>query len=137
MEFFDGGSRGEAIWRPDGRLRERLPAGNFSEGWLVPLLLVALRDGPARGHELELGVRALGLRGVREAAFYRVLRRMEEESLLDSQPPGAETPLRRYEITASGEAYLDAVTGALEQYRGEIDAFLRVCHSRSLRRKGA
>ena len=134
LELFDGdapGRREEAIWR------ERPAKGSLSGDWLVPLLLVSLRDAPARGYELRRSILGLGLRRVRESTLYRALRRMEEEGLLDSGPPGAEPRLRRYAITGSGEAYLDCMAGALEQYRDEIDAFLRVCRPRSLRRKGA
>jgi DNA-binding PadR family transcriptional regulator len=40
--------------------------------------------------------------------------------------PGAWPLRRRYEITASGEAYLHFWADALKDYREEMDAFLRL-----------
>ena len=93
-------------------------------GWLVPFLLLFLRDGGAPSQECgqEMG-EWLGFEGTRLGEVYRALRKMEAEGMVASVPDGGEaSPLRRrYEVTAAGEAHLESCARSLERFRGETE----------------
>ena len=109
---------------------------NWSRGWLVPLLLLSIKEGDARGQELTQITSRFGFDALRPAAVYRALRGMEREGMILSRPAAlGETregtsvlwpSRRRYEITHNGEAYLAFWANALEQYREEMNLFLKL-----------
>ena len=95
--------------------------------WLVPFLLLCVREGGACGRDLTEQFWDLGFGGMRPGEVYRVLREMVGEGIMASFREGGQiSPLqRRYEITAAGEAYLESWANSLERYRDETDLFLR------------
>lgn len=105
---------------------DRIACG-MSEEWLAPFILLVLRDGHSRADELSRSIAELGFGAVRSGEFYRTLRGMEREGMISATPelPGCWPPLGRYGITESGEAFLGFWADYLEQYRGEMDLFLR------------
>jgi DNA-binding PadR family transcriptional regulator len=93
--------------------------------WIVPFLLVCLREGDSYGHEL---VRYPGLETSRPRAVYRALQQMEKQGMIVSRGDGSERELfrRGYSITKLGEDYLEYLANAMVQYGEEIDHFFRL-----------
>lgn len=97
----------------------------LSADWIVPFLLVCLRDRNRYGRELTRKMIDLGFGMRRAEAIYRALRQMEKEGVVVSVPIGHGLSRRRYSITESGEAYLEYLANAFARYRKEMDLFLR------------
>ena len=96
--------------------------------WMVPLLLVRLREGSRRGRALAREVPYPGFEASRPWTIYRALQQMEKEGLIVSGGNGFERDLsrRRYSITKWGETYLEYLAKALVEYGKEIDIFFRL-----------
>lgn len=121
--------RGERARRARGRRRG-------PDGWVVqppiarfiePAVLLALRDGAAHGYDLADAVGdMLGTQRVDYGNLYRLLRRMEHEALVSSawNAEAEGRSKRTYALADEGRQLLDAWTGALEDTRDRIDAFL-------------
>jgi PadR family transcriptional regulator, regulatory protein PadR len=109
-----------------------------SRNWLVPVVLLALREWNSYGYELMERASAFGFEAMNPGTLYRTLRQMEKEGIVKSTWETSKGgPARRmYSITEAGEAYLDFWAAALEQYRRNIDAFFRLYTGRPLRAKG-
>jgi poly-beta-hydroxybutyrate-responsive repressor len=100
--------------------------GDPYAGWLVPFLLLSLRERGSDGPELRQRMADLGFGATHPRAMYRALRRMEREGLISSESHGLDGPVRprrRFSITGSGEAYLELWADALARYREEVDLF--------------
>jgi poly-beta-hydroxybutyrate-responsive repressor len=95
--------------------------------WLVPVILLALREWNSYGYELMERAAAFGFEAMNPGTLYRTLRQMEKDGLCESRWETSDGgPARRmYTITDAGEAYLDFWAGSLEQYRKAMDAFFR------------
>jgi PadR family transcriptional regulator PadR len=93
--------------------------------WLIPFLLLFLRDGVSCGDELEERLDALGVAGMRPKEVYQSLREMEWEGLVrcDREDSGHGNSEWRCEITEVGQAYLEFWANSLNQYRREMDLF--------------
>lgn len=102
--------------------------------WLVPFLLLCMRGGDLRGHELMGRMADLGFGAVRPGEVYRTLRRAEGEGLVFSEQErmGYLLSRRRYGLTEPGRAYLEFLAGSLESYREEIGTFLEAYAGRPL-----
>ncbi len=100
-------------------------------GWIPPFLLLALRENERHEEDLVLEMVFLGFDASRTETIRRALREMEAEGMvIASEPAGA--PLgRRYGITDSGEAYLEAWANSLASYRDEVDFLLGLYDERS------
>lgn len=100
--------------------------------WVVPLLLVCLRQRECYGHELTRKIMNAGFRPAHPHAVYRALRQMEEGNMVFSGPDGldSEPSQRRYAITESGEAYLEYLASELARYRKEMGLFFRTYNER-------
>lgn len=101
------------------------PAGT----WLIPFLLLLLRDGVSYGDELEERLDALGVAEMRPKEVYQSLREMEWEGLVrcdreDNGHGNSGISEWRCEITEVGQAYLEFWVNSLNQYRKEMDLFL-------------
>ncbi len=93
--------------------------------WLVPVILLTLREWNSYGYELMERTAAFGFEAMNPGTLYRTLRQMEKEGVVESKwETSRGGPARRmYTITDAGEAYLDFWAEALEQYRRNMDAF--------------
>ena len=96
--------------------------------WLIPFLLLFLRDGVSYGDELEERLDALGVAGMRPKEVYQSLREMEWEGLVrcdreDNGHGNSGISKWRCEITEVGQAYLEFWANSLSQYRREMDLF--------------
>ncbi len=93
--------------------------------WLVPVILLTLREWNSYGYELMERTAAFGFEAMNPGTLYRTLRQMEKEGVVESKWETSKGgPARRmYTITDAGEAYLDFWAQALEQYRRNMDVF--------------
>src|SRR5918911_1297056 len=93
--------------------------------WLVPVILLSLREWNSYGYELMERASAFGFEAMNPGTLYRTLRQMEKNGVVKSSWETSKGgPARRmYSITDAGEAYLDFWAQALEQYRRNMDVF--------------
>src|SRR3989454_12038166 len=80
----------------------------WSKNWLVPVLLLMLREWRSYGYELMEKLSTFGFSAMNPGTFYRTLRQMEKDGMVSSTWDTSEAgPAKRiYSITAAGEAYL-------------------------------
>src|SRR5260370_38401778 len=80
----------------------------WSKNWLVPVLLLMLRQWSSYGYELMEKMAAFGLSTMNAGTVYRTLRQMEKHGMVSSRWDTSEGgPARRgYSITESGGNYL-------------------------------
>ena len=65
-----------------------------------------------------------------------MLRGMEKDGLVSTKDSFVDRPAwRRYEITASGERYLERWVGSLEKYHTQVGRFLQLYDEHFARRK--
>jgi PadR family transcriptional regulator PadR len=100
----------------------------WSKNWLVPVLLLMLREWSSYGYELMEKMTAFGLASMNPGTFYRTLRQMEKDGMVSSCWDTSEGgPARRvYSITDVGEAYLKYWADSLNQYQRMMDSFFQL-----------
>ena len=100
----------------------------WSKNWLVPILLLMLRQWSSYGYELMEKMSTFGLAAMNPGTFYRTLRQMEKDGMVSSNWDTSEGgPARRvYSITDAGEAYLNYWAESLNQYQRMMDTFFRI-----------
>ncbi len=100
----------------------------WSKNWLVPVLLLMLREWSSYGYELMEKMSTFGLAAMNPGTFYRTLRQMEKDGMVSSSWDTSEGgPARRvYSITEAGEAYLNYWAESLDQYQRMMDTFFRL-----------
>ena len=101
---------------------------SLSKNWLVPILLLMLREWSSYGYELMERVATFGLAAMNPGTFYRTLRQMEKDGMVQSSWDTSETgPARRmYSITEAGETYLKYWADSLNQYQKLMETFFRL-----------
>ncbi len=112
--------------RDNGRYNSANEA--WSKNWLVPILLLMLRQWSSYGYELMEKMSTFGLVAMNPGTFYRTLRQMEKDGMVSSSWDTSEGgPARRmYSITDAGEAYLNYWAESLDQYQRMMDTFFRL-----------
>src|SRR5437868_13365376 len=112
--------------RDNGRYHSANEA--WSKNWLVPILLLMLRQWSSYGYELMEKMSTFGLSAINPGTFYRTLRQMEKDGMVSSSWDTSEGgPARRvYSITDAGEAYLKFWADSLDQYQKMMDSFFRL-----------
>jgi len=102
-------------------------AASAPRNWLVPVILVSIREWNSYGYELMERASALGFEAMNPGTLYRTLRQMEKDGVVESSWETARPgPARRmYTITDAGEAYLGLWARSLGQYQQSMDAFFR------------
>ncbi len=98
------------------------------KNWLVPVILLTLREWNSYGYELMERVTRFGFEAMNPGTLYRTLRNMEKDGLCRSEWETSKGgPARRvYSITDAGNAYLDLWARSLEQYQRNMDTFFRL-----------
>ena len=121
--------------RDDGRYNSANEA--WSKNWLVPILLLMLRQWSSYGYELMEKMSTFGLVAMNPGTFYRTLRQMEKDGMVSSSWDTSEGgPARRmYSITDAGEAYLNYWAESLDQYQRMMDTFFRLYTGQSTPRE--
>jgi PadR family transcriptional regulator, regulatory protein PadR len=109
------------------------PGNTFGIGprprnWLVPVILLSLREWNSYGYELMQRASAFGFEAMNPGTVYRTLRQMEKDGIVESSwETSRGGPARRmYTITGAGEAFLDIWAKSLEQYQQCMDDFFRL-----------
>ena len=112
--------------RDNGRYNSANEA--WSKNWLVPVLLLMLRQWSSYGYELMEKMSTFGLAAMNPGTFYRTLRQMEKDGMVSSSWDTSEGgPARRvYSITDAGEAYLNYWAQSLNQYQRMMDTFFHI-----------
>lgn len=103
-------------------------AASFGDNWLVPYLLLILRDWSSYGYDLMKRLSALGFASMNAGTLYRVLRQMEKDGMVTSMwDTSRGGPARRiYAITDAGQAYLNFWASSLERYQKMMDTFFQL-----------
>ena len=91
----------------------------WSKNWLVPVLLLMLRQWSSYGYALMEKMSTFGLAAMNPGTFYRTLRQMEKDGMVSSSWDTSEGgPARRvYSITDAGESYLHYRAQSLDHYQ--------------------
>ena len=102
--------------------------GGMPNNWLVPAVLLLVRDVSSYGYDLMKALTKFGFAMMNPGPLYRMLRQMEKDGLVQSSwDTSGQGPARRiYSITEAGEAYLRLWAGSLGQYRRMMDQFFRL-----------
>ncbi len=93
---------------------------------LVPVILMALRQGNSYGYDLmEETATSFWKEGISSGTMYQRLRQMEKKGTVESTwDANATGPARRmYSITDAGEAHLGLWIESLKQYQSNVAAF--------------
>jgi PadR family transcriptional regulator, regulatory protein PadR len=102
--------------------------GGMSTTWLVPAVLLLLRDVSSYGYDLMKALTRFGFVMMNPGPLYRMLRQMEKDGLVTSSwDTSGQGPARRlYSITEAGETYLRRWASSLGRYRRMMDMFFRL-----------
>lgn len=95
------------------------------KNFLVPLMLLHLRDWNSHGYELMQKIAQFGFDSVDQGNFYRILRQLEKDSMVTSEwDTESGGPAKRiYSITKTGEQYLELWASSLGHYQKMLDQF--------------
>lgn len=98
------------------------------KNFLIPIMLLHLRDWNTHGYELMEKITQFGVESVDQGNFYRILRQLEKDALVTSEwDTTSGGPAKRiYSITKAGEQYLDLWAGSLNQYQKMLNQFFNV-----------
>jgi PadR family transcriptional regulator PadR len=102
--------------------------GHRPKNWLVPVILLSLREWNSYGYELMERASAFGFKAMNPGTLYRTLRQMEKDGIVESSwETSRGGPARRmYTITGAGEVHLGIWATSLEQYQQSKDDFFRL-----------
>ncbi len=100
----------------------------WSKNWLVPMLLLLVRQWSSYGYELMEKMSTCGLAALNPGTCYRTLRQMERDGMVSSNWDTSEGgPARRvYSITDAGEAYLNRWARSLDHYQRMMETFFQI-----------
>ncbi|MCA1731372.1 MAG: helix-turn-helix transcriptional regulator [Actinobacteria bacterium] len=132
MSDDEQGKKHEGESRPGGTSGIEVRPRN----WLVPVILLSLRECTSYGYKLMEQAAAFGFVAMNPGTLYRTLRHMERDGLCESEwdtTSGVGPARRVYCITDAGESYLGFWAKSLEQYQRNMDAFLRLYTGRPQR----
>jgi poly-beta-hydroxybutyrate-responsive repressor len=113
---------------PDLAGSAKSEAGGPPRNWLVPYLLLILRDWSSYGFDMLERLQAFGFAAMNPGSLYRILRQMEKDGMVSSIWDTSNTgPARRmYTLTEAGEEYLKVWARSLQQYQDMTNAWLRL-----------
>ncbi|HEY8685347.1 MAG TPA: helix-turn-helix transcriptional regulator [Chloroflexota bacterium] len=99
--------------------------GGQPKNFVLPCLLLLLREGPAHGYDLVNRLVPFGFSSD-PPVVYRNLRRMESDRLVESSwDTSGKGPARRvYELTDRGISHLESWTIAIKYQRDVLNTFL-------------
>ena len=102
--------------------------GAAPRNWLVPYLLLILRDWSSYGFDMLERLQAFGFAAMNPGSLYRVLRQMEKDGMVSSawDTSNAGPARRMYTLTQAGEEYLKVWARSLQHYQDMTNAWLRM-----------
>ena len=98
------------------------------KNFLIPIMLLHLRDLNSHGYELMEKIMQFGVESVDQGNFYRLLRQLEKDALVTSEwDVTSGGPAKRiYSITDAGEKYLETWAGSLSHFQKMLDQFFNL-----------
>lgn len=98
------------------------------KNFVLPVLLLLLRDWNAHGYELMQKLIHFGFHSIDQGNFYRILRQLEKDELVTSEwDTSSSGPAKRiYSITEAGEQYLQLWADSMGQYQKMLDQFFNL-----------
>jgi poly-beta-hydroxybutyrate-responsive repressor len=107
---------------------DKSDAGGPPKNWLVPYLLLILRDWSSYGFDMLERLQTFGFAAMNPGSLYRILRQMEKDGMVSSvwDTSNAGPARRMYTLTAAGEAYLQVWARSLQRYQDMTNAWLRM-----------
>lgn len=108
-----------------GSKKGKSPSVAAPKNFLIPIMLLHLRDINAHGYELMDKITKFGVDSIDQGNFYRLLRQLEKDDLVSSEwDTSTGGPAKRiYSLTEDGEKYLDMWAGSLSQYQNMLNQF--------------
>ena len=108
--------------------KSKTPKLGAPKNFLIPIMLLHLREWNSHGYELMEKVMQFGVESVDQGNFYRLLRQLEKDALVTSEwSVTSGGPAKRiYSITEAGEQYLEMWAGSLSYYQKMLDQFFSV-----------
>ncbi|MDQ0213983.1 poly-beta-hydroxybutyrate-responsive repressor [Oikeobacillus pervagus] len=102
--------------------------GGTPKNFMIPVLLLLLRDWNAHGYELMQKLIQFGFHSIDQGNFYRILRQLEKDELVTSEwDTSAGGPAKRiYSLTSAGEQYLQLWADSLGHYQKMLDQFFNM-----------
>ncbi|MEK3934836.1 poly-beta-hydroxybutyrate-responsive repressor [Sporosarcina sp. FSL W7-1349] len=110
---------------PDSNKNEKSVNLGTPKNFLIPLMLLHLRDWNSHGYELMQKISQFGVDSLDQGNFYRILRQLEKDAMVTSEwDTESGGPAKRiYSITKAGEQYLELWAGSLGHYQKMLDQF--------------
>ncbi|WP_186670980.1 poly-beta-hydroxybutyrate-responsive repressor [Sporosarcina sp. BP05] len=98
------------------------------KNFLIPIMLLHLRDFNSHGYELMQKITQFGFDSVDQGNLYRILRQLEKDAMVTSEwDTTSGGPAKRiYTITAAGEQYLEVWASSLGHYQKMLDQFFNL-----------
>lgn len=95
------------------------------KNFLIPIMLLHLRDWNSHGYELMQKLTQFGFETVDQGNLYRILRQLEKDAMVTSvwDTTSGGPAKRIYSITAAGEQYLEVWASSLGHYQKMLDQF--------------
>ncbi|MFJ7954433.1 poly-beta-hydroxybutyrate-responsive repressor [Lysinibacillus sp. NPDC096418] len=114
--------------KPEEAKKSKTASMGTPKNFLVPIMLLHLRDWNSHGYELMEKIMQFGIESVDQGNFYRLLRQLEKDALVTSEwDVTSSGPAKRiYSITEAGEQYLEMWAGSLSHYQKMLDQFFNL-----------
>ncbi|MER1985333.1 MAG: poly-beta-hydroxybutyrate-responsive repressor [Solibacillus sp.] len=111
--------------KPEEEKKSKTTKLGTPKNFLIPIMLLHLRDWNSHGYELMEKIMQFGVESVDQGNFYRLLRQLEKDALVTSEwSVTSGGPAKRiYSITEAGEQYLEMWAGSLSYYQKMLDQF--------------
>ncbi|MET3194220.1 poly-beta-hydroxybutyrate-responsive repressor [Bacillus sp. OAE603] len=108
--------------------KENVDTISLPKNFLVPFLLLSLKQWNMHGYKLMQVLFDLGFTTLDSSNVYRILRQLEKESYIQSSwEHGNDGPAKRiYSITQAGEEYLKTCHSSFTQYQQMLQTFFSI-----------
>ena len=108
--------------------KEAVDTISLPKNFLVPFLLLSLKQWNMHGYKLMQVLFDLGFTTLDSSNVYRILRQLEKESYIQSSwEHGNDGPAKRiYSITQAGEEYLKTCHSSFTQYQQMLQTFFSI-----------
>lgn len=108
--------------------KETVDPISLPKNFLVPFLLLSLKQWNMHGYKLMQVLFDLGFTTLDSSNVYRILRQLEKESYIQSSwEHGNDGPAKRiYSITQAGEEYLKTCHSSFTQYQQMLQTFFSI-----------
>jgi len=112
----------------DEKKKPKSPSIGAPKNFLIPIMLLHLREFNTHGYELMEKITKFGIESLDHGNFYRLLRQLEKENLVTSVwDTSSGGPAKRiYSITEAGEKYLDMWANSLSEYQKLLNQFFNL-----------